>query len=97
MTSVSARMAIGGTACMEVLLPFSFLKEALSEQIPSWATEVGMLMKGMPVSLETILQMSILLPPPTARMNLASDFFTASMTLSTLSWVVLPTNTADMS
>ena len=51
------------------LEPLSDLIEALFEARPSCAAEVGMLMKGTLRSIEAILAISILLPPPTARMN----------------------------
>ena len=96
MISVSPMMAVGGVAVTVSGAPSLVLMDALSEQIPSWATEVGMLTNGSPVSLATILEMSILLPPPIASTNFASDFLAASMALSMFSWSVPPTKTLDM-
>jgi hypothetical protein len=66
------------------------LSDALSEAIPSWAADVGMLTNGMRSSLATIFPRSILLPPPTARMNLVLFSLAHSMALSTFETVAFP-------
>ena len=95
MIDVSASTAFGVAAFMD-LGPMSAFKDALSDAIPSWAADVGMLTKGMWSSLATILPISILLPPPTARMNFAPKSLPSLMALSTLDTVALPVRCVAM-
>ena len=88
-TSVSASTAIGVTALMD-LGPISALRDALLDAIPSCAADVGMLMNGMCRSAATSFPISILLPPPTASMNLECVSLAISMALSTLATVAVP-------
>ena len=77
--------AIGGSALTVRGFPVSSFMDARSEHTPSWAIDVGMLTNGMPRSFEIILAVSILLPPPTARMNDALASLAAFSAASTLS------------
>ena len=90
MTSVSAMTPIGDADAME-RDPVDDFREALLDAMPSWAADVGMLMNGRLRSLETILAVSILLPPPTARMNSDPNSMTCFSTFSTFSAVASPT------
>ena len=90
MTSVSAMTPMGDADAME-RDPVDDFREALLDAIPSWAADVGMLMNGRLRSLETILAVSILLPPPTARMNSDPNSMTCFSTFSTFSAVASQT------
>ena len=96
MTSVSAMTPIGEADAME-REPVDDFSDALLEAIPSWAADVGMLMNGRFRSLETILAVSILLPPHTARMKSDPNSMTCFSTVSTFSDVASPTMQVSMS
>ena len=77
--------------------PESDLRDALLEAMPSWAADVGMLMKGSLRSLLTTFVRSILLPPPTARTKLEPNSLMRSSAYWAFSMVASPTWTTSMS
>ncbi len=95
---VSATIAIGDCPSIDTEAP-SFLIEARGLEIPSWAAEVGTLMKGWCSWVEHNFAVSMTDPPPTpitipelCFRILSQDFSTASsvafeiITISTLNF-----------
>ena len=93
---VSAMTPMGDPDSMD-LEPVSDFRDALFEAIPSCAADVGMLMNGRFISLLTTLAMSILLPPPTARMKLDPNSRIWSSAFWAFSKLASPTVQTSMS